>query len=77
MFSVRGTPGPPVDFELGEDWRLVSREARIPLTDQWQEYSIVFELKSTSRDVTTLRFRLPRDVKGTFDLANPRLKMLK
>lgn len=77
VFSVRGTPGPPVDFELGEDWRLVSREARIPLTDQWQEYSIVFELKSTSRDVTTLRFRLPRDVKGTFDLANPRLKMLK
>jgi len=77
VFSVRGTPGPPVDLELGEDWRLVSREARIPLTDQWQEYSIVFELKSTSRDVTTLRFRLPRDVKGTFDLANPRLKMLK
>jgi hypothetical protein len=75
VFSVRGTPGLPVDFELGEDWRLVSRETRIPLTEQWQEYSIVFEVKSTSRDVTTLRFRLPRDAKGTFDLADTRLKV--
>jgi len=77
VFSMRGTPGLPVDFELGEDWRLVSREALIPLTEQWQEYSIVFEVKSTSRGVTTLRFRLPRGVTGTFDLANTRLKVAK
>lgn len=76
VFHVRGTPGRSVECELGDDWRLVSNEARIPLTEQWQEYGIVFEVKSTSRDVTTLRFRLPRDVKGTFDLANPRLKMV-
>jgi len=77
VFRVRGTPGLLVDFELGEDWRLVSREAQISLTEQWQEYSIVFEVKSTSRDVTTLRFRLPRDAKGTFDLADTRLKVAK
>jgi hypothetical protein len=75
--SVRGTAGQFVEFELGDDWRLVSREGRIPLTEQWQEHSLVFEVKTTTRDVTTLRFRMPRDTKGTFDLANPRLKMVK
>lgn len=74
-FSVRGTPGHSIDFELGDDWRLVSREARLVLTDQWQEYSILFEVKTTTRDVTTLRFRFPSNAKGTFDLADPRLKM--
>ncbi len=76
-FSVRGTPGHSVEFELGDDWRVVSREARLPLTDQWQEYSLVFEVKTTTRDVTTLRFRLPRSGKGTFEFANTRLKMMR
>lgn len=76
VFSVRGTPGQSVEFELADDWRLVSKEARIPLTGQWQEHSIEFEIKTTSKDGTTLRFRLPRDAKGTFDLANTRLKMV-
>ncbi|MBM4091390.1 MAG: hypothetical protein FJ276_18490 [Planctomycetes bacterium] len=56
------------------DWRLVSKEAQIPLTDQWQEHTIVFEIKTTFKDETTLRFILPRDVNGTFDLADTRLK---
>jgi uncharacterized protein DUF4832 len=77
VFSVRGTPGQSVDFEVADDSRLVSREARIPLTGEWQEHSIEFEIKSTFKDFTTLRFGLPRDAKGTFDLANTRLKTLK
>jgi hypothetical protein len=77
VFSVRGTPGQAVEFELADDWRLVSKEARIPLTGQWQEHSIEFEIKTPFKDKTTLRFRLPRDAKGTFDLANTRLKMVK
>jgi len=76
VFSVRGTPGQSVEFELGDGWRVVSQEARIPLTGQWQEHSIEFEIKTTFKDGTTLRFRLPRDAKGTFDLANTRLKMV-
>ena len=55
----------------------VSKEARIPLTEQWQEHSIEFEIKTTFKDETTLRFRLPRDAKGTFDLADTRLKVVK
>ena len=77
VFSVRGTPGQTAEFELGDDWRVISREARIPLTEQWQEHSINFEVSTTTRDVTTLRFRLPRNSKGTFDLANQRLKMVR
>ncbi|MDZ4799638.1 MAG: hypothetical protein SGI92_15865, partial [Bryobacteraceae bacterium] len=36
------------------------------------ESTAVFRFK----DGTTLRFRLPREAKGTFDLANTRLKMV-
>jgi hypothetical protein len=77
VFSVRGTPGQSVEFELADDWRLVSQEARISLTGQWQEHSIEFEIKTTFQYGTTLRFRLPRDAKGTFDLASTRLRMVK
>jgi hypothetical protein len=77
VFRVRGTPGQSVEFDLADDWRLVSGEARIPLAGQWQEHSIEFEIRTAFQDGTTLRFHLPRDVKGTFDLANTRLKMAK
>lgn len=76
-FHTRGTAGQFVEFELGDDWRVVSREARFPLSEQWQEHTLLFEAKPTTRDVTTLRFRLTRNTKGTFDLSNMRLKMLR
>lgn len=49
----------------------------MPLTKQWQEHIVEFEIKNMFQDATTLRFRLPHDVKGTFALANPRLKVAK
>ena len=55
----------------------VSKEAQIPLTEQWQEHTIEFEIKTTFKDETTLRFSLPRDAKGTFDLADTRLRVVK
>ena len=73
-FRVRGTPGQTVEFELADDWRGVSKEARFPLTKAWEEHGIEFEIKTEFKDATTLRFNLPRDVKGTFDLAETRLK---
>jgi len=76
-FRVRGTPGQSVDFELADGWRTVSKEAKMPLMDQWQEHTIEFEIKTTFNDGTTLRFRLPRDAKGTVDLADTRLKRVK
>ncbi len=76
-FHVRGTPGQSVEFELADGWRRFSKEARIPLTEQWQEHTIEFEVKTTFKDETTLRFSLPHAAKGTFDLANTRLKVVK
>lgn len=74
-FSVRGTPGQSVEFSLADDWHLVSGEARIPLTGQWQDHRIEFEIKAAFQGGSTLLFRLPRDVKGVFDLANARLRV--
>jgi len=74
---VRGTPGQMVEFELGDGWRTVSKEAKIVLTEQWQEHTVLFEIKATCKDETTLRFRLPSNTKGFFDLSHARLKMVK
>jgi hypothetical protein len=76
-FRVRGTPGHSVEFELADGWRRVSREAQIPLTGQWQEHTVEFEIKVTFKDRTTLRFNLPRAAKGAFDLADTRLRVVK
>jgi hypothetical protein len=76
-FRVRGTLGQSVEFELADGWRTVSKEAQIPLTDEWQEHAIEFEIKTTFKEETILRFSLPRDVKGTFDLTNTRLKVVR
>lgn len=72
---VRGTPGQSVEFELADGWRGVSKEANIPLTEQWQEHTIEFQIKDNFKDDTTLRFNMPRDANGTFDLADTRLKL--
>lgn len=72
---IRGTPGHTVEFELADDWRGVSKEARFPLTKEWQNYRVEFEIKTEFKDATVLRFNLPRGTKGTFDLAEARLKM--
>ncbi len=76
-FRVRGTPGLSVDFEPADGSRKVAKETRIPLTADWQEHSIAFEITAAFTDQTTLRFRLPRDGQGAFDLNDPRLKVAK
>lgn len=84
-FRVRGTPGQSVSFELADSVdfavadgpRIIAKKEAIPLTDQWQEHSVEFESSTPLRDQAFLRFRLPRGVKGTFDLADPRLKAVK
>jgi hypothetical protein len=76
-FRVRGTPGQTVEFEIADDWRGVSKEARIPLTEAWKEHRIEFEIKNDFKDATILRFNLPRDTKGSFDLAETRLTRAK
>ena len=72
-FQVRGTPGQTAEFELADDWRGISKEVRFPLTKVWKEHRIEFEIQTEFKDATTLRFNLPRDAKGTFDLGETRL----
>lgn len=74
-FRARGTPGQSVDFELADGTRKISKEAQIPLTREWQEHTTEFEIKAEFKDETVLRFRLPRESEGNFDLTDPRLKM--
>ena len=71
---VRGTPGQTVEFELADDWRKVSSEAQFALTEPWQEHAVTFEIKAPFKEETALRFSLPRETTGTFDLADARLK---
>lgn len=71
---VRGTPGQKVELQLADDWRKVSTEAEITLTAEWKEHIIDFEVKSSFKDETTLRFAMPREIKGTFDLSDTHLR---
>jgi hypothetical protein len=83
-FRVRGTSGLTVDCEVADSVdftaadgpRIVAKKASIPLTDQWQEHSLEFEISTKFKEQTFLRFRLPREVKGTFDLTDTRLKVV-
>lgn len=72
-FRTRGTPGQKVEFELADDWRGVSKEAEFPLTRDWKEHSIIFEIKTDFKDSTALRFNLPQNAQGDFDLTETRL----
>lgn len=72
-FRVRGSPGQAVELEVADDWRGVSKGAEISLTKQWAEHRVEFEIKTEFKDSTTLRFNLPGDARGTFDLSQPRL----
>ena len=84
-FRVRGTPGLSVNFEVADSVdfsatdgaRVVAKKDSIPLTAEWQEHSLEFEISTPFKDQAFLRFRLPRGAKGTFDLTEVRMKITK
>ena len=83
-FRVRGTPGKSVDFELADSVdfasadgpRIAVQKKSIPLTGQWQEHSLEFEVSTPFKDQAYLRFRLPDGGTGTFDLTDTRMRKL-
>ncbi len=77
VFFVKGTPGQSFNFDVADDSRPVYRQTGIPLTAQWQEHTLEFEIKAAFKGAASLRFHLPRTIEGAFDLANTRLRMLK
>lgn len=75
-FRVRGTKGQSVAFEIADNWRKVSKEAAISLAEDWREHQVEFEIKNDFEGETILRFSMPDDGKGTFDLSDPRLQRI-
>jgi len=73
-FLVRGTPGQAVQVELTEKGRTVVEAARILLEEPWREHTVEFQVQGDWKEEIALRFRLPRDVQGTFELTHTRLK---
>lgn len=73
---VRGGAGHTVLFELGDGWRGHSEATTIPLKEDWQEHAIEFEVEASFKDETCLRFVLPKNATGKFDLTDTRLRKL-
>jgi hypothetical protein len=84
-FNVRGTPGQVVAFEIADSVdfatadgpSVIAKKDSIPLTDQWQEHSLTFEIGTPLKNQAFLRFQFPNEATGTFDLTNTRLKKVK
>ncbi len=70
---VRGTAGLSVVFEVADGWRGVSPQTTIPLTSEWRAHVVEFELKNPFEDETRLRFMLPQESNGTFELTDIQL----
>ena len=75
-FRVRGTAGLPVEFEVVDGWRSVGKEAKIALSPEWKEHVVEFDIKNAFKDDRGIRFVLPRDTKGVFDVTDTRLSEL-
>ncbi len=73
---VRGTAGQSAGFMVADGWRGIAPETAIPLTSEWREHIVDFEINDSFKDETRLRFVLPRDVAGEFDLTDVRLRNL-
>jgi hypothetical protein len=75
-FRVRGSAGLSVDFEVTDGWRRVSKGSTIALSPEWKEHTVEFEIKASFKDESGIRFVLPRDGKGEFDVSDTRLTAL-
>jgi len=73
---VRGTAGQAVQFEVTDGSRALEQGATMPLTAEWQEHVVHFEIRTPTRDDTILRFVLPKDASGEFDLTDTRLRQV-
>jgi hypothetical protein len=73
---VRGTMSKSVVFEVTDGWRSLPPTTTLPLTSEWREHVVEFELKNPFKDETRLRFVLPQETTGTFELTDFHLREL-
>lgn len=71
---VKGTTGLTVQFDVADSWRSVTNGDALPLSQQWGEHEIEFEVKVPFERETRLRFSLPSDASGEFHLTDPHLR---
>lgn len=71
---VRGKVGQAVPFEVADGRRAIAQGTAIPLSPEWQEHVVEFALETSTADETTLRFILPKDAAGKFELIDTRLR---
>lgn len=74
--QVRGTAGQTVQFQIADGGRSIAKATTIPLSPEWREHVVEFEIKSPLKDETSLRFILPKNTTGEFDLTDTRLREL-
>ena len=74
--QVRGTAGQTVQFQIADGGRSIAKATTIPLSPEWREHVVEFEIKSPLKDESSLRFILPKDTTGEFDLTDTRLREL-
>ncbi len=71
---VKGTTGLTVRFDVADGWRGVINGVAVPLSAQWREHEIEFDVKVAFEKETRLRIGLPTDASGEFHLTNPHLR---
>ncbi len=71
---VRGTAGQSVQFQVTDGGRPITNPTTIPLSPEWQEAAVEFELTAASMAETGLRFVLPKGATGEFFLTETRLR---
>ena len=74
--QVRGTAGQAVQFQVTDGGRSIVTATAIPLSPEWQERVVEFEIKAPSKEETSLRFILPNGASGEFALTDTRLREL-
>jgi hypothetical protein len=73
---VRGAAGQAVQFEVTDGRRPIAKATTMTLSPEWQEHVVEFVIESPTKDETGLRFILPKDASGKFDLTDPRLRLV-
>ena len=71
---VKGTPGLSVRFDVADGWRGVINPVAVPLTSEWSEQQIEFDLQVAFEEGTRLRLELPSGTGGEFHLTDPHLR---
>lgn len=72
--QVRGTPGQVVRFDVIDGWREKAGRADLTLSAEWATHSIEFEIAAAFEGEARLRFEMPRDQTGEFQLTDYHLQ---